>query len=236
MSRPLFPESNLTKIARERGGREQLERRPAPTATASTSSSGSGYPSIIELPIFPRKGAGNFDSAMWTYTIDAAAPGGGYAENTADGAEQSWLVNFGPEDSAWKILVVGAKGTDYGKLDVCLASAPPDSFWTPDVGYPSDTTSITYVVLETLDFYAAAPAAYPNTANATVMKINGTDGDVGTSFTAGAGSYAGQQIWNGGPGMHRVKLQTNGQNGSSAGFRMRISQVWLMRVDTGLVA
>lgn len=235
MSKPMFPESNLTKIAREKGGREQLERRPAPTPAAASTGGGGGYPAIIELPIFPRKGSGNFDSAAWTYTIDAAAPGGGYAENTADGAEQSWLVNLGPEDSAWKILVVGAKGTDYGILDVCLASAPPDSFWGADLGYPMDTTSITYVVLESLDFYAGAPAAYPNTTNAQPFKIDGADGDVGTAFTAGAGSYSGQDIWDGGSGMHRVKLEVNGQNGSSGGYRMRISQVWIMRVDTGLV-
>lgn len=234
MTRFVGEPSPEKKLSTQRASLESLARRPVP-ASAAGGGSGSGYPSIIELPIFPRKGSGNFDSAAWTYTIDAAAPGGGYAENTADGAEQSWLVNLGPEDSAWKILVVAAKGTDYGKLDVMVASAPPDSFWTPDTAYPSDTTSITYVLLENLDFYAAAPAAYPNTPNAQVFKVNGADGDVGTSFTAGAGIYAGQQIWDGGPGMQRVKLQTNGQNGSSAGFRMRLSQVWIMRVDTGLV-
>lgn len=226
--------TSVPQVLGDHQRRIQILEAVAPAATPV--SGAAGFPGIIELPIWVRKGTGNFDSAQWTYTIDSAAPGGGYAANGFDGAEQSWLINLGPSGSAWKILVVAAKGQSFGIMDVCLASDPPSAFFAPNEQYPIDGTSVSYAVLESVDYYNGTPQAYPNVHNAQVFQIGGVDGDIGTGFTAGAGIYSGQQIWDGGPGMVRVKLETNGKNGSSSGFDQRISQVALVRVDEGLVA
>lgn len=190
-------------------------------------------------------GAGSYAANDWT--IDGTYPAGGYWKCTNDVTYVSWVVNLGPKGSVWGIRPLIAEGTNYGKLEVQFASLSWTNYYTGDPPYEiGQFTGLTgsagngytggqpveggnsFVTLDYIDCYAAADNVFRIESDYQKFRIAGDDGVLGTSFTS---NIRGWYDWDGGSGLHRVKLVTNGQNASSTGYEMRLGGFALFRLD-----
>ena len=182
-------------------------------------------------------GAGSYAANDWT--IDAAYPASGYWKSTLDLAYVSFVVNLGPKGSRWGMRPLIAEGINYGKLEVQFASLSWTNYYTGSppydeggftglgLGQPVEGGN-SFVTLETLDCYAAADNPFRIQSSYRRFRIAGDDGDLGTAFTS---EITGDYAWDGGSGVHRVKLVTNGKNASSTGNEMRLGGFALFRLD-----
>ena len=187
-------------------------------------------PPFLELPLAMKDQSTQLEDS-WDWTVDATYVNCGYLEKTTDGQVVSWMVNLQPARSAWIIGVITGMGADYGKLETQLASNPIDqSIFTAD-RFPEESANLTYVTLQTFDCYNATTLKNVQWASFTIFLITGDEGTNGTAFTTGTGLYAGIKTWDGGPGLHRVRLKTNGKHASSTGYRNRVSQLVVARVS-----
>ena len=161
------------------------------------------------------------------WVIDATYPGGGYTEATLDAKYISWNVLLGPKGSIWSWLPMLGFGSDYAKVSLQLQTAPPGVFYTPTEGTFTNDALGTWYTLETVDCYSASGGVWLTQSVWKGFRIMGDVGVAGTGFTVG--NYPLE--WDGGPGPHRIRILTDGQNASSSGFRCRISGLVLVQFD-----
>ncbi len=202
------------------------------------------YTPIQPLPLQIRNQTNDLhQNIRWGFVVDSLYPLNGYVEPSiiSDGQYIEWLVNLGPKRSLWTITYTTSIGPDYGKLDIRLASAPLDLTNFPNDALPIagnqtlDTGNLTFALLNTIDCYNATLARANQWSQYPKFLITGDKDVSGTAFTNGTGIYTGLKMWDGGSGLHYIRIKVNGKNASSTGFRARLIECCLWRVDAGFL-
>jgi len=169
------------------------------------------------------------DSANWSDYVKvddlSGSLTGAYAEATADGDRFTWPVRLGPEGSVWGLFTIAHRNTDGGKIDYQFATADDDEYGLGRFTLDADAT---FVTLQTRDLYNASPTKNEDfTEHA--FRINGTEGDALTSITGADPDVPAAYVFDGGPGLYLFRVHTNGQNGSSSGYRSQLVSLLLRR-------
>jgi len=213
---------------------QSLARRPAPAAAATTAATEQGYSSVINLPVLGlQSNTNNIEgSGAITMAIDSGYPHNGYVRQTANTNWISWPINLGPQGSWWLPVVLFAVGPDYGKVDLDFQTAADATnvYGLPLGGGFASQSAGTWVTLQNRDCYAAVLDKFPT--NSQVFRqflVTGADRATGTGFTG-----VNTDRWDGGAGPHYVRLRTNGQHASSAGFKRDVSEIVLIRLSNDL--
>lgn len=166
-------------------------------------------------------------------------PGGAYLNNWHENAYGSSgtsvaangdLVRFrfalGPTGSTWALVLGFLNGSDFGKLDVRLASVPlyttagtmarySDLSWIANYGSPTDC-------------YQVAAGPRPDQSyGSSVITIGGDPGDAATTWT----NTSGNGLTDGGPGIYAVEVYVNGKNASSSGYKAGLWAFGVTRLD-----
>lgn len=245
MTRPLGYGSHEQDTAQLRNRVTRLERRPS-TAPAAASGDSYGWATPLNLALLEHASleSGNqWASTTPTVVNDSTYLHGGYHRlNDADGQYIRRLVNIGPKGSYWKFLFTGKTGPDYGIMEISIATALESISYTGDsIGNEGElqdgsvsNTNLTWVTLpDTYDMYTGTEAlwTYSNVAG---FKIMGDPGDVGTAMSSGDYDPS-TRHWDGGPGPVWVEFKINGKNGSSSGYKWRLSSAAMIRVDDNRV-
>lgn len=243
MSRPLFPESNLTKIARERGSREQLERRPAPAAAEAAAGS-DPWPMSYDLMPWDAAKRG-IDGYDFNPTRDSAYLGGFYVEGNGDGDIAIMYFRLGPRGSAWGLNFECDRGSDCGIVHTSWQVVSEDSGalgngagFEGGLGLIFDSyagAAPTFYTADSpsFDLYNAAPSLHQNFDGYSQFRIMGQEGDL---ITANATTNADDPFFkhfDGGPGIWACKVMVNGKNASSSGYRVRIENAFVRRWTVG---
>lgn len=189
-------------------------------------------------------------NAQWlttnTLVADTAAPYGVYADMTSfPPSSGGWafpvmLCGHGVRDTVaggvaqpdsevpwWEISFVARRGPDVGIFDLQIASAVVDGSNKALVHYDP---RLNYQSIGTYDMYNATHtwldgvgAFVPRQA---WVQISGSPGQVGTTLTT-IGQVDGliRKRWDGGPGLHWVRLIMLTKNASSSAYRMRLAGI-----------
>lgn len=211
-----------------------LESIAPPTATAASEE---GWGSCFNLPVLERNmetNNQNYSGAV-SYVIDSTYPHNGYISQSSNNNWIEWIVQLGPRGSLWLPIVQFAKGPDFGKVTLQIASTPYIADLLSVVGsggIESSGLPVTFVDVQTFDAYAAVHDPYPTSPQVyNAFEITGTDGTTGTSIT-GTNPWN----WDGGSGAHFIRLKTDGKNSSSSGYKKRISSFIMQRVSNDMYA
>lgn len=151
---------------------------------------------------------------------------GAYAEATVDGDALTWPVRLGPYGSSWGLFLIGHRGTDFGKVDYQFANADENEYG--DGRFTLDVDA-SFVTLQTRDFYNVAPLKNQDFTES-VFRIKGADNATLTSIAGSDPDLPAEKIFDGGAGFYLFRLHTNGQNGSSTGYRVNVVSLTLRRL------
>lgn len=252
MSRPVGEPSVPLRQVQQGYGIRQLQRRP--TVTSQLADFGVDTKEVY----LPRVGHGpaNCNDAGigpdMSYALDAAAPAGGYVTRGTPAINSyfEFDILLAPQGGIFGLHYIWGIGPDYGKFTVSVASLLYQSELRPsgcsegkiepcDLAYGVGPT---FMNMTQQDAYNAAPA-YDILASDIVWIIGGNVGDPLTDFSdvgnpcadnAGNDPFSGYNIWNGGPGWYRIRIQVTSKNASSSDYRCRIARFAVMRLnDTG---
>lgn len=195
----------------------------------------------------------------WTFIDDATSPFGGVAlETTTDG---DWfpfaLGNLGPQGTGYGVGFFFYGATDNAQIDFEFATTSVDEFGNTS---PATGTSTSVLAADDFEYWDATPPDWYNNGsldaahgyrfdlsdtlfgwtqriiNISTFNLTGADG---TPLTANGGAspdWEDSGAFNGGGGPDlewwmRVKVSGPGITGSG-GFRVRIGQIWLYRLNS----
>jgi hypothetical protein len=187
-----------------------------------------------------------FTYNLWnaTITYDTAAPFGAYADlGNSNGNDVGFGLPLGPKDTLWMVGAWFYRGTDYGKLQLELATTTMDAssvgpyYGTISIADPSTPAATWYSPNTSFshDGYSASPTWAFNWWSP--FWLLGSDGTMLTADgTASAGErlvIAGTREFATGGGDESVywwvRLRVNGKNGSSSGYKARIAGLQVVR-------
>lgn len=221
------------------------------TSTPTTPATDFG-PSSLYFPLIGFGGvASRFVSTGVTWVYDAAVSSGGYVTRTApaNGDEFVVLAAFHPANAIFGFGFTFAVGADYGKIDISIASIGyqlasrgsgvltgkiQDIFHSGGgsdlAGYGPDPV---FKLLTTQDCYNAGAIAEQNFGGTITFIPGGAEGAILTNLNVSSDPYTGTSISDGGPGWYALRFKVNGRNVASAGFRMRVISLQVIRDPDG---
>lgn len=190
-----------------------------------------------------------FQYNQWTasFTADSAAPFGGYADlGNTDGNRTGFGLPLGPYASFWMVRIWYYRDTDYGKLDLEMATTKVDEL-TATSGGSGTAYSIEDIFNGpaswyhpsggyTIDCYSATPGWTTNFFQP--FWVWGSDGQMlsahGTSTPAGVRKPFGtvsdmaaggdESVW------WWIRVKVNGKNASSSGYKARVAGITCARM------
>lgn len=189
-----------------------------------------------ELGVQNGRALGGFDSGTaYDWTIDTAFTHNGALKSTTNGAQFFFPFSFTPAGSLWSFSARGAEGSDFGILQIALASigSPnPNRGGVDDRGTLNDQEAdMTFVNVPAavVDCYNATPLTEHLYMLNAAFRVHGIAGSPLTAFS-GTDGYTGFTLMDGGPGWYMVKVFTNGKHASSSGYRINLSSLVIARV------
>jgi len=254
VSRPIIEPGVPLGQARQGYDIRQLQRRPARNGIADFGTT----TQQIYLPDLANVTNGDVSTGVgWNW--DFTTWSGGYvtrATSPADGDHFSFMALLSPAGSIWQFSFTYWIGPSYGKLKASIASlgyelvsrpsgCPAGKIQPWDAGY-GDALNYVSRVAWLQDCYNAAESQALVDGTGLFQVIPGGDigapltdlTDVGNPCANGSGNdpYTAVNVMDGGPGWYRIKMNVEGKNASSSGFKFRVSTATLVRLDDDLAA
>lgn len=227
MSRFFLPRHHKTH---EPGGSDEITL-PALTLGLSTQ--------VVPLPVLVVSSGA--DTTGFAWTRDNAYTGGGYLGCTANTSFFGFMVQMS-EGGIFGLRMRSGSGPDFARFKVEIASldAPPtgrSGVLTGKIEGSSSGTISLVTVQTAIDTYDASPGGENDPINGQIVfVVGGSPGDPLTDISASTDPETGYAIMDGGPGWYFVKISTDGQNGSSTGFKLRFTAMALARLnDDGFI-
>lgn len=170
------------------------------------------------------------------FTQDNRVRGGGYLTQFAPTVNDyvGFQFTLGPQGAIWAVRCAYAVAPDAAQFFFELASVPepdPDRAGVDDQGTLLKSDSLSYVAATgTIDGYAPV-FADSQLNNQYVFRLMGADHAPLTMIGPATDPWTGYAEADGGAGVYRLRLKVSGKNGASAGYKVYLTALALVRLD-----
>lgn len=193
-----------------------------------------GTPQVANLQAAP---VNNIDTGNFSqFTQDNRVRGGGYVTQLVP-TVNDWLgllFTLGPKGSIWALRFSYAVAPDAAMVGFDLASvAEPDPArgGVDDAGTLLRSDDLTYIPWSgSFDTYAPA-FADSQSGGQVVVRLTGDDHAPCTEIGNTTDPWTGYAETDGGAGVYRVRLKVTGKNAASAGYKVYLTALALVRLD-----